>query len=703
MGAIGAASMWSATARGRRIVADLAAEIGLGGQQPRVALMIGAGFDMTIRQRPNWPSLLETLALHCGMEHDKSHSLKAMAAKRPVEAAEALKITVGSSSFWEAVRVFVSDAGTIPPTELGTAVNRLINRNIRLIVNFNYTSDLLEVISGSIKGERRRKIRVIERLNLASWNLQQLLFPEPGSVHVIHIHGLVDPHMFGEPGMVFDRRSYDQATLTTSHYQSFLTRVFQDFTVLTIGMSWNDFPLLSIAARLQFESPISSRLHCALLPHGDDCLEDYWHERGMVSSYGVRPLLYRIQKRDNEASHAEAAKILLCMSGPIAVEALSSPPTDDDLVEIASKLDSWGDYESGVQSDWMALNWEMISDALARRCKHEMSGEVWLALASIERHLRHFLWFYLPPAVRVQRRQALWRQIAVAWSKLGQAERDGLWDLRTSDCGRHPLDSKLARPGLRAIFEYAIGAYELGFDREASELASEVRSWREMLQDICRRQPSSIMSRRVYLAEKLWSKTDKVSYQKELLILRRYAAECAWEAIEAKLALDQAQIRFESLATKLRGTSVPRDWTDSARQEILALSEDARNVSRMAGCIRREVGAVVLGSFVAPSRAAERSLIAVYERVAESSGRRQETSMIWWVIIGLLAVYCDSRPKVKYGTEDSLLWLTRLLGVPQPMSMGSLQGVKENSIPHWRKYHKDAADLAAKIIRITYE
>lgn len=684
-------SMWNSTTRGRRAIADLAATIKPSNsdkQRYPVALVVGAGVDMSLRGRPDWPGLIFKLAIDSGIEQPRAAALKNMAGSWPVESAEALRNLIGPIRFWDAVRRFVSVTDPVAKTTIGEGVANLIDAGMRVIVNFNYTSDLLDSISDA--NLKYRKIRIIDRSHLPSWNYQQLFYPPDDTIHVIYIHGKVDEKSTGEPTAVLDRKGYDAATLSSTHYSELWRRLFQDFSVITIGISWADVPIRNAAAEVQFNFPISARQHYAIFPQ-EEVLQDLWKERGMIGSYSVRPLFYTVKDND----YSQAGLILSEIAQEIQPLPCQNPIKPKELLKMADQLDRLGDYESGVQSDWMASNWANAITAIKSFPEKDISSETWLALARVERHLRHFVWFYLSPDDRGRVRSELWLKVANQWLNLPESERFLLWNVDRINQQSISLKSgsDYVSSNDRGLLEFGLGAFEINFGKSDEDLPESVKLWRSQFLFL-ETDPDSLWGKRTGIAKYLWANAPKA--KDELDDMRKIAGLSRWEGIEAKIVLDIFQSEFSRSVNEFQ--RYPREWGDSIKRNLLSLYSDAHSVSRAAGCLRREVGAVVQGSFMLPLQQAERNLIAVYERFLENSGRRHELSMVWWIYIGLLAVFCEQR-QFSFTAKEAIEWLSYRCGQIRLPSVNILKAIKRNSIPYWETYHKPAADLTEEILK----
>ena len=692
-------SMWNSSPRGRRAIGDLSAIINPPDVPHEhshfpVALILGAGVDTNLSgeiARPPWTRLISKLAMSCGIDGIRNNALKQLASSWPLEAAEALRCFAGPVAYGNAIREFVSTKVELNKNNLYESLRNLIKNRVRLVINFNYTPDVLNILRDIDK-----KTRVIDRYHLGAWNHYQLLFPPSDTIHIIHLHGFIDPGIADFPSVVLDRKSYDEITLSSTYYNKLLRRLFQDFTVITVGLSWTDFFLRNAAAEIRYEFPIAMRTHYALLKH-DNPAKDMWLERGLISSYSVRSLYYK-----EYTEVGDVIKSIEELRPPNKELALSRKKAD--IIELADRLDQLGDYESGMQSDWMASNWsdvkEMIEERIVNITSDELSLEFWLAFARIERHLRHFLWFYLDPdpKVRSETRRSIWEKIANRYSEINDDDREFflLSNIKRLDQLKYFKPENRVKFDIRGFFEYAIGAYEVFYGLDNHQMSSISLDWRNMLESFQKKAPRSIIGRRIQLARIIWQ---KLPPQKDLEKLRNDASICGWESLEAKIVLDQLQAEF--LQRRPKSNKLPREWGNKQRQKIITLSEDAYSVARNAGCLRREVGSVILGSFVDSLPKAERNLIAIYERFVENGGRSKDIAMIWWIFIGLLAVYYDKRMKKRINNifiKEAIDWIElRCSKIVLPESR-VIDALKQNSFKHWKGFHRQATLLAEGIL-----
>jgi hypothetical protein len=174
------------------------------------------------------------------------------------------------------------------------------------------------------------------------------------------------------------------------------------------------------------------------------------------------------------------------------------------------------------------------------------------------------------------------------------------------------------------------------------------------------------------------------------------AQDACWEGLEAKIALDIAQAKLlEAVAHTAYKT--PRDWPAGQRDSLWRQCDYVRELSRVAGCNRREAGAVVLASFLAPTDRAESDLVAAYRRLRDLSGKSLEPTAQWSIITGMIAVFADQADDEV--TDTDLLsplneWLTDKCGeISVDHELADV--VSQNIAQHWVRFHKGAGNLSA--------
>jgi hypothetical protein len=240
----------------------------------------------------------------------------------------------------------------------------------------------------------------------------------------------------------------------------------------------------------------------------------------------------------------------------------------------------------------------------------------------------------------------------------------------------------------RVLLEFALGAFEIyGKDAQTHRVAAP---WIRRLNGVrkCARN-DSIAAHRIILASRVWASAARGGYLEA-------ARDACWESMEAKIALDLVQGKLLR-ATRSRSPT-PRNWRGSLRDHLWRECDHVRQLSRVAGCNRREAGAIVLASFLAPADQAESDLIAAYRRVRDLSGGNPEPTAAWSVIIGLIAVFVDrSQEKSVEKLIDPVgEWLIDRCG-EIPIDAALVDVVTNNFATHWRGFHGQAGDLAPLI------
>jgi hypothetical protein len=184
-------SDWEVTPRGRRNCAALGAAVRASAEGgPGVVLLVGAGADQALGQRPSWDDLLTQVLSDAPLPlaRQPSHQvfpdqLLSRAGAWPEEAAEALKVTLGSEGFTSGLTSALSrpagNEGSTDDTAFAEALVALVRAGIRCVVSFNYTDDVPRTLSENLSDGTH--VRVINRSELAAWPLEALLTPPPGS------------------------------------------------------------------------------------------------------------------------------------------------------------------------------------------------------------------------------------------------------------------------------------------------------------------------------------------------------------------------------------------------------------------------------------------------------------------------------------------------------------------------------------------
>lgn len=679
-----AEAAWRATPRGRRSISEAARALGTyPARRTKLALLVGAGVDQALGNRPGWTGLLGQLGDNLVWHDQRARRLKEVAAAWPMEAAEAVRLTLGPREFAEGLQTTLSPVpdSQLEASSLAAAISDLVRAGIGVIVSLNYTDDLARTLKLKLPSTT---VRVIDRAELSAWPLGDLLDPPHDQVHILKLHGSVPSGgAAAAPSIVLDRSSYDAALSAETPYRGILSRLFEDFTVLSVGVSWVDVPLRDAAAQARRRLPVARPMHYATLRRSENGVKDWWEERALTASYGLRPLYY--------GDHDDVPEILTSiarLAGPDRV-----PAANASLEEIAGWLDQVGDFESQQQSAWFADHWQKVSNLVKDACETSaLTMDRWFAAARAERHLRHFIWFWLGPKERAAHRNGLWETIAQAWDQLPLSETKAIWqDERIAAALEwDALPSNEMHD--RVLLEFALGAFEIyGSDVQDKRVAAPWLGKLKGVQRCARR--NSIAAYRINLASQVWATKPDVH-------LLGVARNACWESMEAKIALDIAQREFQHTAESSSSpeSPSPRDWRGAVRDRMWRECDHVRELSRVAGSNRREAGAVVLASFLAPVDQAESDLIAAYRRVRDLSGGKPEPTAAWSVIIGLIAVFADqAENKEPHALIDPLSeWLKDRCGEIRMDT--KLSGVvKENFAKHWREFHGPAGDLAALI------
>jgi hypothetical protein len=670
---------WRMTPRGRRSIGEIANALDSQRGFP-VALLVGAGVDQAISGRPGWTAMLDRLGQGLDMNDDRKSALLEVARGWPMETAEALRVSLGPAEFSRRLHE------TLPPLPRGIAFSAplavtiagMVQKGVGVIVTMNYTDDLCRALRHLLPTSFR--VRVIDNTELSAWPLGRMFKPLPGDVHIIKIHGsLPEARSNSSAGVMLDRSSYDLAMTAESPYLEILARLFEDFAVFSLGVSGSDVPLRDAAARVKQRLPVARPMHYVARQQASNGATDWWEERALTSAYGLRPLYY--------AEHGEVSE----MTAEIVNLAGARPPAGNaPLPVIASWLDRFGDFESHQQSRWFAKQWSPVSESIRDACAPgTVNAENWLASAQIERHLRHFLWFWLHPSQRQEYRRELWSRISDAWELLTPAEREELWDdAAVSEVLEWNNRTLADASRYRAVLDFAIGAHEVMGSDESNP---SVQRWLDSLRRAGRYDVRSVTGRRIAVASRVWSSPASSD-------LVRTAQDACWEAIEAKVALDMVEDRIAHEYASSAARS-PRDFPGGLRHRLWKQSEYVRSLSRVAGCNRREAGAIVLASLLAPYDQAEGDLIAAYRRVADLSGGRPEPTAAWSILIGLIALFVDQAGgKVMDNDliEPLSEWLTDKCG-PITVDAALAEVVNRNYATYWSGFHNRAANLAPKV------
>jgi hypothetical protein len=695
--------------RSRRVLADLAhACSGRNlGTQGKVALAIGAGVDIALAGRRGWADFVSSLAQFGRLSNDDKGALELLSPTLPAETADALRVALGRSKYEEGLRRNTCQCD-LTPGELGPALQLLVNCGIRLILNFNYTRDLLETLSESSPLE----IIAIQRFHLEGWTKRDLLEPRDGEIHHISIHGMAD-YRFGHlPSVVLDRNSYNQAFFGDLHYGDLLTRVLQDYTLLSVGLSWDDVVLRSAAARVHFTTPICGRVHVALIPattapkasrrkartHGRMYV---WRERAFVTAYSIRTIHYSPHDghRDLPIILRNVSTLSRRIRDALNGDSLTVPELGVAgrwvrVQEISDVLDECGDYESLFHREWFAKdgNWRKLHALITSGSMRPSSLQEWIILARIERHLRHFIWVYAHPDKRDASRVDAWEKIAQYWGAFDNPERRS-WRSGFEEAAG---DDEVSSVSMRGLFEFALGAFEV-YGQSRMPCSEACHDWQQWLISLATQNKSCKVAKRIEIGRGIW--TIQKPRLSTLAKLRRSAITSAWEGIEAKIALDICEHHFEKRIPRrpLKGWGI-KLRSHPERDVLTRFATDAWETARMAGCGRRELGAIALASLVVPPEQAEANLVGVLHAVSKRVEAGAGPVGDWGIYTGLLATLLD-RSQRTTEPRAALAWLEERCGKIRAETLRGTD-VPTALARYWQAYRPDAAELAEQVATV---
>lgn len=674
---------WSASPRSRRTLADFAVILHNKQGTERIALLVGAGVDLQLTGRGIWRDFVVKVASNSAIPAGEHEALKVVAEAFPVEAAEALRIAVGRTRYYKALKEAAAHQDlTAEGQSMAGLLQQLITKGVRLVVSFNYSRDVAQAISE----QGNPQLLIIQRAHLAGWPKLDLLHPDQDKVHLIAIHGIVDETQETLSSAVLDRSSYDSVMYSDLHYSDFLQRIFTDHTVLSVGLSWEDVVLRNAAARVHHAAPLSPKSHAALLPASSTGSShnafkaDLWKERSFVGAYSVRPLYY-----DSADHHKELQTVLQVLAQLVEKLEDVGPPTNSGskrLLNIADLLDLCGDYESVFQRKWFASNWLPLKELLVRSEQDRKDEDHWLALARIERHLRHFLWVYVRPDTRGKAREDCWKAVASAGMELHKTGKLTCWNNGelSRACGRSNS------PVGRGLFEFALGAYEVFNDEASSD--PTVLYWRNLLDVTV---PEKVKAR-VEIAKLLWKSGSDPADEGTINTLRSSAIECGWESIEAKLSLDLCELKFRS-AQRNNNSKPLRELPNEHRLELLNFALDARESARVAGCARRELGAVALASLVEDHERAEADLVGIYHGMVKAVAGGAGPIGTWAIYAGLIATLLDRSTKNPIDAASASKWIQERCGTLRSPEHLDTPAVLRD---YWSAFHPEAGELVAQ-------
>jgi hypothetical protein len=615
------------------------------------------------------------------LQREELNALELTANEYPVEAAEALRISIGRDRYHKVLRQVTRKRDT-RGERMANAIGALVELGINLIVTFNYTRDLQQVLPPD------REVIVIQRNHLPGWSKLDLLHPEGKKIHILAMRGVVDEQLGVLDSAILDSRSYDAVMFSDFHYADVLQRLFQDYTVVSIGLSWKDVMLRHSAARVHYSSPLYGRTHAAILPRAQGAgarKRDIWQERSLVSAYSLRPLYY-----DPANRHAELVTLLDEFTTlVIGVRSNAPPPAGAPgihvLATMAETLDACGDHECVFHREWFGAHWARSQAALEAAAQCNLTTSSWIALARIERHLRHFLWAYVAPERRDDERKRLWTMIAEIGMQKYRAGELREWSTASLALALGAKPNVVAR----GLFDFSLGAYEVFYDADENEA---VRFWRSLLED--ERCPD-IVRPRVEIAKQVWRPETKEN-ENTLAKLRDAAIRCGWEGIEAKIVLGKCELMFR----EARRRRPLRDLPETQRKRLLDVAMDAREVARLAGSGGRELGAVALGSLVQNPGPAEAELVGVHRGFAKRIEAGAGPVGDWGIYVALLATLLDRLDgKTLVHPDQARKWLEERCGrIERPPLVNTNVAAVINQ--YWTPYHMRAANLAIRVAKI---
>lgn len=502
--------------RARRTLSSASA--GLAGANGRRSTVVitGAGMDKALNPNaPSWVTLIDQLAVDVaayeseglddsaasewGVDQSvlqdrqanrRMSSVAVLSDQWPMEAAEAIRVSVGSKEFLDRLTVEVANSRNVRSSAVGNtiaALSSLALRGVGCFLDLNYTDDVANALTVGL-AHAGVKVRISHLSTLQAHTLREVLEPPDGVVNVVKVHGSVPGKVFNEAtGIILDRSSYARATAEGALYRDLLRRVFEDFQVVTLGVSWTDVALREAAAQAALKRPTSSLRHIVVRLQESGAVAEWWRERMYASSYGAMSIAY--------LSHSEFPGVVTQIGESSARDhdrrrENSAPsdgsaditPASDSMNDIADFLDGCGDFDSPLQSAWFGDSFEDLAQTIRQEVQQSppKTAEQWLTYARIERHLRHFVWFRLPSKKRIQLRSDLWTSIAAAFDALRETEQDNLWRpdaVAYCVAGRgSPIDAVAHR----AAFDFALGQIEINPGGNASHTWGErVSSLRE--------------------------------------------------------------------------------------------------------------------------------------------------------------------------------------------------------------------------------
>jgi hypothetical protein len=614
----------------RRVLKALERDLSLGS----VALFLGAGVDLALNQEArDWESLVADLSngfvSHSAQQEASQiagswtrEKWTSLARQWPTETASLMRWLLGDRRFIKEIAELLQ--GKPKRTDFSEILCQLALQ-VGLVVTTNYTPIVKRAIEDFlVRAGDTRKLRVFDRESLPSLDVIGKIDRERECV-IVHLHGRFTPSSVP----ILDAWGYNILSNDDATYSQFLHTLFASLDVITVGVSWADIPLRNAAALVRRTRPFVYRHHLALMFHSTTAEAGSYAHRAGARTLWTRAVRATLGVEIIHVSAGEQQAMLESLvRASFTVAAESSPPRRQqvDFDELADFLDDCGDYESRDQSQWLmeygrgrgynepsearaieaALD-HLMAEALARlhaRC----SRRDWEVFARIERHLRHHAWLYASTLAK------------------GKGQRRALWEGLLAN-----IPSRWNRLSAALRFDFVIGHYELERREEIPQQLTEIRD--ELL-----------AMRLAEASTGVWTGSNAATAS-EAKAMR--LVWLGWESMGAKVLGD----RLMRMA-KERSEHMPQNVVDSAAtmisgaHEMLAEANRAEAMARLAGCSRRIVKAVTIGSMWNPDPQNAR-LRVLGELSAPQALKTLEPGIYRGVAAALLS--CDLRARLDRG------------------------------------------------------
>lgn len=602
-----------------------------------VVLFLGAGVDQALNDKAmGWDSLVADLSRGFVMhstEHKRPPMAKlwtpkewtSLARQWPTETASLMRWVLGDRQFIEDLAERLD--GRPKRTDFSEILCQLA-MGVGLVVTTNYTPVAKRAIEEflSRNGDPRR-LRVFDRESLPSLDVIGTVDRGRECI-IVHLHGRFTPSSVP----ILDAWGYNILSNDDPAYSQFLHTLFASLNVITIGVSWADVPLRNAAALVRRTRPFVYRHHLALMFHSTQSkAASYGRRAGALSlwSRAIRATLgVEMVHVDADAQQATLKSLVQATSKSTAK---GSPALrrEVNFAKVADFLDECGDYESREQSQWLmkygraqgysgpndARAIETALDHLTREILSRLDAprgqRHWQIFTRIERHLRHHLWLYAsaPKKARDQR-LALW---------------EGLLANRPSDWTHLPAMLR---------FDFVIGHYEL---ERTGTIPAELTKFDDPL----------LVMRLAAAKSGVWG--DPRSTGDEAKAMRLF--QLGWESLGAKVMGDRLMQLATRRAVEARSERVDSAATMiSAGHEVLEEANRTEALARLAGCSRRIVKAVTLGSMWNPDPQQAR-LRVLGELSAPEALKALEPGIYRGVAAALLS--CDLRARLDRGLTSA--------------------------------------------------